>query len=104
MKTRTTTQEGRQDIKTGIYQDNSRGGYVIMVPVYYEHETSPAWRKVYRGTRAECETALKDYPESMKATPEENARNRKWKRAEAEFLQSTGKAARAQAIRRQYHF
>lgn len=95
---RTTTQAE----KAGIFQDNSRGEFIIMVPVYYEHEARPAWRKVYRGTRAECETALKDYPESMKATPEENARNRKWKRAEADFLESAGRKAKAKAIREQY--
>ena len=88
--------------KTGIYKDETRGGYTVMVPVYYEHETRPAWRKVYRGTRAECETVLKDYPESMKATPEENAQARKWKRAEADFLESIGRRQKADRIRRQY--
>lgn len=30
-------------------------GYSILVPVYYENEDLPAWRKVYTGTYKECE-------------------------------------------------
>ena len=93
-----------QGNKSGIYKDNARGNYVIMTPVFYEHEAKPAWRKVFSGTLEECKQNITLYPESLRATAEENAANRKWKHREMQFLHETGKHAKAEQIRKQYHF
>ena len=78
--------------------------YIIMVPVFYEHEEKPTWRTVYSGTRADCEKRFQDFPDRMKATEEENKENRQWKKQEMIFLESIGRKNCAEMIRKQYCF
>lgn len=51
--------------------------YTILVPVFYECENKPAWRKVYTGTKEECENELPLFPDFINANAEENKINRK---------------------------
>ena len=85
-----------------ICKDNSRGDYLLLIPVFYDHETRPAWRKAARGTLEEVREAYKAAPDHMKATEEENRNNRQWKRAEMLLLYDHGKKAAAEAIKKQY--
>jgi hypothetical protein len=50
-----------------------------MIPVFYEYENKPAWRTVYSGTLEECEKEFELYPNSLKATAEENRNTRNCK-------------------------
>ena len=90
--------------KKKIVQDNSRGGYALMIPIFYEYETKPAWRIAARGSLEEVRKAYETAPEQMKATAEENRNNRQWKRAEMFLLYEHGKFDEANAIRKQYNF
>ena len=83
------------------YIDNQ---YIIIIPVYYENETAPAWRKVYKGTLSDCRKEFFSFPDSLKATPEENKENRKNKLKELLFLESIGRKQKADQIRKQYNF
>lgn len=94
----------RTEEKTTICKDNSRGGYVILTPVYYENENMPAWRTMYRGTLEECERQIDFLPETLEATAEENAEMRKDRFAQMICLYEHGKRARADRIRMQYGF
>ena len=76
--------------------------YVILVPVYYEHENAPAWRKYYTGTKKECENILATVPDYLNATPDENKTNRYYKRLEYNLLMDHGKTEEAAAIKAQY--
>lgn len=76
--------------------------YVIMVPVFYDYESRPAWRTVYGGTEKECKSVFDTFPDAIKASAEENARNRKNKIQESLFLDSIGQHKRAANIRKQY--
>lgn len=78
--------------------------YVIMVPVFYEYESRPAWRTVYHGTKTECEKEFDSFPDTLKASAEDNARNRKNKLHELLFLESIGARERAASIKKQYNF
>ena len=78
--------------------------YCVVVPVYYENEKSPAWRKMYVGSLEECEKEFDLYPDFLSATFEENAENRKNRRAEYLFLLSIGKKKQAEKIREQFDF
>ena len=89
--------------KTYIAKDNARGGYILLIPVYYEHETRPAWRKGTSGTLDECKKALEAAPEYLNATPEENRTNRHYQRATMIFYQDRGQLEKADAIRKQYN-
>lgn len=92
------------EYKKYIAKDNSRGGYALMIPVFYDHETRPAWRIETRGSLEDVREAYQAAPEQMKATAEENRNNRNWKRAEMLFLYDHGKREAADAIRKQYNF
>ena len=73
-----------------------------MVPVYYEHENKPAWRRVFTGSMPECQKQIELYPDFMRATYEENKKNRKQKTAEYLLLLSIGKKEKAESIKNQY--
>ena len=77
--------------------------FCVLIPVYYEYETKPAWRKYFVGPEKEAKEAYQAAPEYLKATHEENHQNRQNKIKEAIFLENIGKAAKAKAIRKQYH-
>lgn len=78
--------------------------YIILVPVFYEFENCPAWKIVYGGTKTECEKEFDSFPNTLKASADENAQNRKWKMKEMLFCQSIGHNKKADAIKKQYHF
>lgn len=82
----------------------SGGLRVVLMPVYYEHENNPSWRKSYTGTLAECESIFATLPDFIYATHEENTKARKWKAQEMLFLESIGKTEKANMIRAQYGF
>ena len=90
--------------KKYIAQTDDNNVFLIMLPVFYEFENRPAWRKVFKGTKEECEKEFELYPDSIKATAEENKNNRQWKMKEFLFLQSIGKKKEAEKIRLQYNF
>ena len=83
---------------------NYNGNYVILLPIYYRHESRPAWRKVFTGSRSECEKVIKDYPTSMEATEEENKRNREMMKQQYLFFMERGRTEKAEAIKKQYGF
>ena len=76
--------------------------YCVLVPVYYMHESKPAWRKYFIGSKEECTEIFSTAPDYLKATPEEEAKNLYWKTQEAAFLDSIGEKAKAAAIKAQY--
>ena len=78
--------------------------YCILVPVYYEFEDKPAWRKVFTGTKEECEKTFADYPDYMIANEEENKKNRENIFKEYMFLLSIKKYKEAEKIKTQYRF
>lgn len=78
--------------------------FCVLVPVYYENEARPAWRKYFIGSKEEAREAFKAAPDYLNATPEENAQNRQWKIKEYLFLMDIGKKKEAAAIKEQYHF
>ena len=78
--------------------------YVIMIPVFYDYESRPAWRTVYGGTEKECKSVFDTFPDALKASAEDNAKNRKNKMQEMLFLYSIGRNKRADTIKKQYHF
>lgn len=82
------------------YVDSER--YCILVPVFYEYEDKPTWKKAFVGSKEECEKAFPDYPDTMQATYEENKQLREWKRQEYLSLLSHGKKKEAEAIKIQY--
>ena len=82
----------------------SKENYCILIPVYYEFEEKPAWRRVFTGSKEECEKAFENYPDSLNASNEENIQNRKNKIQEYLFLLSIGKNAKAEKIKMQYNF
>ena len=82
----------------------SKENYCILIPVYYECENAPSWRKVFTGTKNECKKAFENYPEYLKATNDENRANRQNKMQEYIFLLSINKKKQAEQIRMQYNF
>ena len=82
----------------------SKENYCILIPVYYECENAPSWRKVFTGTKNECKKAFENYPEYLKATNDENRVNRQNKMQEYIFLLSINKKKQAEQIRMQYNF
>jgi len=78
------------------------GGFILMLPVYYEHETAPAWRKSTRGDLATVREAYEIAPDYLEATAEENRKARESKRREYIFLLDCGKRKQAEKIRAQY--
>lgn len=77
-------------------------GYILMLPVYYKHETAPAWRKSTQGDLATVREAYEIAPDYLEATAEENKKNREWKRREYIYLLDRGKRKQAEEIRAQY--
>lgn len=77
--------------------------YCILVPKYYEYENKPSWCRLFTGTLKECEEHFSLYPEYLKATNDENRESRRMKRKEYLFLQSIGKLAEAEKIRKEFH-
>lgn len=86
--------------KAAIFKYNDN--YIILMPVYYEHENAPAWRKYFKGTKTECENILATAPEYLTATFEENKQNRHNKILEYNFLMDRGQMVKAAAIKKQY--
>lgn len=77
--------------------------YCILIPIYYEFEKKPAWRRVYTGNLKECKQVFDNYPDFLKASNDENAQNRKNKRQEYLFLLSINNKKQAEKIKEQYH-
>ena len=90
----------RQTKKLVTY--GAAGEYAAIMPVYYQNEESPAWRKMAVGSKEYCESALKDCPDYMLANDAENSTNRKSRWAEAALLDSIGKHKQAAKIKAQY--
>lgn len=78
--------------------------FCILVPVFYDHEEKPSWRKYFVGTLEKCNELFPSAPDFLNATYEENRENREWKRKEYTFLLSIGKVQKAEKIRAQYCF
>ena len=78
------------------------GKYAIYVPVFYDYEEKPAWRKMFVGTEKECKNNLDSFPDYMQATAEENANNRKNALQEYLLLMELGKKSKANQIKEQY--
>lgn len=91
-------------MKKAIVNYNNTSTFLIMVPVFYEFENKPAWRTVFKGSKTECEKEFSFFPDTLKATPEENNKNRKNQIATALFYESIGRKAAAAKIREKYHF
>ena len=77
--------------------------FCVLVPVYYEYEDKPAWRKMLIGSLEECKKQFELYPDYMHATFEENKKHRENKRKEYLLFLSIGKTATAEKIKKQYH-
>lgn len=80
-----------------------RGAYCILIPVYYDFENSPSWRKYFTGTQEECKNIIDGLPDSLKASSEENKKARENKIKEMLFLFEIGKTEKAKQIQRQYN-
>ena len=78
------------------------GNYAIYVPVFYDYEEKPAWRKVFVGTEIECKNMIDTFPDSIQATPEENINNRRNAMQEYCLLMEVGKRTKANKIKEQY--
>lgn len=91
-------------MKKAIVNYNNTSTYLIMIPVFYEYESKPAYRTVYKGSKAECEKEFSAFPDTLSATPEENNRNRKNQLATAIFYENIGRKAAAAKIRKRYNF
>ena len=90
--------------KKKIFNYFSKENYCILVPVYYDFEEKPAWRRVFVGSKEECKKAFSNYPDFLNASGEENAQMRKNRLQEYLFLLSIGKNAQAEKIKVQYNF
>ena len=90
--------------KSRITKYLNDGLYCVLVPVYYDNETRPAWKKHFIGTPEECKKALQAAPDYLNATPAENNEMRYYRRLEYIQLLKHGKTAEAAAINKLYHF
>lgn len=90
--------------KKKIFNYLSKETYCILVPVYYDFEEKPAWRRVFVGSKEECEKAFSNYPDFLNASIEENAQHMKSRMQEYLFLLSIGKNAQAEKIKAQCNF
>ena len=90
--------------KKKILQDGIGNNYVIMIPVFYEYEDRPAWRKVFTGSKEECEKEFSMLPDNLKATSEENKTNRETMIDLYKFFLSIHAYKDAEKIKKQYHF
>ena len=84
------------------YENNNT--FCVLIPIYYEYEKEPAWRKVFTGSKEECEKQFSLFPDFLHATYEENKKNRANKKAEYLLLLSINKTKKAESIKKQYHF
>lgn len=78
--------------------------FCVLVPVWYEYELKPAWRKFFIGTKKECESAFVAAPDHIIASYEENKRARYYKLQELLFYRCRGDNKKADAIKAQYNF
>ena len=78
------------------------GKYAIYIPVFYDYEEKPAWRKMFVGTEQECKNMIDSFPDNLQATPEENANNRKNAMQEYLLLMELGRKTKANQIKEQY--
>ena len=76
--------------------------YAIYIPVFYEYEDVPAWRKVFVGTKEECKKNMDSFPDSIQATFEENTKNRESARKEYLLLLELGRKTKANEIKEKY--
>lgn len=83
---------------------NTISNYVILIPIYYEYEAEPAWRKVFFGTEAECKQNFDAFPDFEYATYEDNKHARICRLEEIKFLASIGKQKKAEQLKIQYGF
>lgn len=90
--------------KKEILQYLEKENFCIIIPVYYECESLPAWRVVYTGTKEECKRHFEAYPDFLKATNEENNENRRRKKIQYLFFLEIGKKKEAEKIRIAYGF
>ena len=82
------------------YCDNA---FCVLVPVWYDNETKPAWRRIFTGTKKECDSVFASAPDHIIASYEENRRNRENKLKELIFYRSIGQNKKAAAIASQYN-
>ena len=78
------------------------GNYAIYVPVFYDYEEKPAWRKMFVGTETECKNKIDSFPDSIQATFEENTKNRESARKEYLLLLELGRKTKANEIKEKY--
>lgn len=90
-------------MKKEIVKYLNNGMYAIMLPVYYDYEENPAWRKVFVGTEIECKNRIDSFPDSIQATMEENKINRMNKVKEYQLMLELGKKKVAKEIKIQYN-
>lgn len=77
--------------------------YCVSVPVYYEYEEKPTWKKVFEGTKEECEKELLLFPDNLKATYEENKKNKEIMIDLYNFFISIHAYNDAEKIKKRYH-
>ena len=90
-------------MKKQIVNYNNTDIYIILVPVFYDYEITPSWRKYFTGTLKECKEMFGGVPDSLQATLEQNKINRHYKRQEMNLLFALGKTKKAQQIKEQYN-
>lgn len=78
--------------------------YCVLIPVYYDHEQRPAWRKYYIGPESYAREYFEAAPDYLKATANENYNNRFFKRQEYLLLLEHGKIKEADEIKTRYGF
>ena len=78
--------------------------YCVLVPVWYDNELTPAWRKWFVGSKSECKAAFDGCPDHLIASYEENKQAREWKLKEMMFCRSIGHNKKADSIAAQYGF
>jgi hypothetical protein len=89
--------------KEKAYITKYNNSFLVLIPVYYECEPDPAWRKYFTGTKKECENILTAAPDYLNATPDENRQNRHNKILEYNFYMDRGQKEKAAAIKAQYN-
>ena len=80
------------------------GAFCVLVPVWYDYEKKPAWRKIIVGTKKECDAAFAAAPDHIIASYEENKRARASKLQEMLFYRGRGDNKKADVIKAQYNF
>lgn len=80
------------------------GLYCVLVPVYYEFEKLPAWRKYFIGKKEECVNIFVSVPDYLNATADENKTHKHYIIQEYNFYISIGKTEKANNLKKQYTF